>query len=113
MKINGGEIGLDVAKIFLARAKSVFRPGAPEASTTGIDPQEFEAVGLLLRRLNLIRGAGEEASSATAIVEGLARFQRETGLPDTGAYTDETIDSLAIYDQKKNAGNKGLRDDLE
>lgn len=93
--VNGGTNGLASAKIFFARAKSVFLSEPTEAGEVGSANQaEFEGVKLRLEELGYLVRSPEEGFSAQQVTRALATFQGDYGIPATGVYDDDTLGAL-------------------
>lgn len=93
--VNGGTHGLASAKIFLARARAVFKADPTEDGEVGAGNQkEFEGVQLRLEELGYLKRQPDESFSAQAVTEALMQFQDSKGLAASGLYDDDTLSAL-------------------
>ncbi|MDX0376909.1 hypothetical protein GOC56_24060 [Sinorhizobium meliloti] len=107
-KINGGTNGIDVARIYLIRAKSVFKPGPIEAGEHEIGMTELVAIGDSLRNLDYIQKKPDESFSLNDLFKGVADFQSAVGLPATGLPDSETVSAIAVVSEQDAADSRDV-----
>lgn len=89
--VNGGQIGIKEARLWLARAHRAFGPSLRQMNLESADvvatatEEELEAAKDILEELGYLDPTGlESADSGEAVDLAIREFQRGQGLPETG-----------------------------
>ncbi|WP_442755905.1 peptidoglycan-binding protein [Methylocystis sp. JAN1] len=91
-KINGGTNGLPEARLWLAKAKRVFRTPSPGASDDAINAMESAALYAKLKELGYVSPSPAASVDEKSQTEsGLKQFQQDNGLKPTGILDDDTL----------------------
>lgn len=91
-RVNGGSIGLAEARLWFARARQIFAPGAPEADRPSLE--EIEALQSKLANLGFLERKPQESTTPQQTSDALRRFQESRGLQPTGRYDEATLYEL-------------------
>jgi len=98
LRVNGGTTGLPAARIWLARARRIFKSGRTESTEAFMpDAEEMFAVQLRLQEAKGLTSEVREslneeiARDPAELTESLEQFQLEEGIPETGLYDEDTL----------------------